>query len=375
MEQLPIRTNLVSQTTSTIKQWITGGVLRGTLPGEMRLKAQLGVGRDTLRLALKALAREGWITAPVKRRQRRVNVKHLPASPGRPQNRLPVTFLSPDPVATMATLLEIEQTRARLAQLGHELRFLAPPIFHLHTPDRELERLVRDNPSAAWLLYVVSAPVQRWFEKQNLPAFIFHCSPFPGVNLPYVVSDWDAAAFHAGLQLVRQKHRVVGIMEYRDRFPGVARVAQGLERALAMAGNNSRLISFKDDRTPASIARSLAAAFSLPDRPTALMITYSTQLLTCYPWLVARGIRVPGDVSLVSIVDDRWFGDLHPPICYYQPDLGLASKTIADRVVELVETGQVVSKSLRLRMEYARGGTIGPAPEGKMIPVMGGGGE
>ena len=361
MERLPIRTSLVSETAATLKEWIATGILRGTLPGELRLKARLGVGRDTVRLALKALAQEGWVTTPVKRQQRQVNARHLPRSTALRQSRLPVTFLSPHPVETMATLLEIEQTRARLAQLGHELRFLQPPIFHLPSPDRQLEMLVRANPSAAWLLYVVSEPMQRWFARQPIPSFIFHSSPFPGVNLPYVVSDWEAAAFHAGVQLVRQKHRIVGILEYRERFPGVARVARGLERALAAAGGDARLIAFKDDRTPESIARSLETAFALPDRPTALMVTYSTQLLTCYPWLVARGIRVPGDLSLVSIVDDRWFGDLYPPMCYYQPNLGLASKTIADRVVELVQNGQVVAKSLRLRMEYVRGGTIGPA--------------
>ena len=361
MEHLPKRISLVTATATALKEWIATGVLRDVLPGELQLKERLGVGRDTLRLALKALAQEGWVTPAFKGRQRRVQALHLPPTEETKATKLPVTFLSPNLVESRATLLEMEDTQMRLAERGHNLRYLAPAVFRLKHPEHRLKQLVRANPSAAWILYLASEPIQRWFEEQGLPTFIYG-SPFPSVNLPYVVSNWGAAAFHAGIQLVRRGHRIIGILEYHARFPGVLREEQGLERALATAGSKGRLIRFKDDRTPASIARSLEVAFGLHERPTALVLTYTSQLLTCYSWLASRGIRVPADVSLVSLTNDSWFADLYPPVCYYRPDTKLMSRSIANRVLELVETKQVVKKSCRIPLEYVSGATIGPAP-------------
>jgi DNA-binding LacI/PurR family transcriptional regulator len=361
MENLPKRTSLITETASTLKQWIATGVLRDILPGELQLKKRLGVGRDTLRVALKSLAQEGWVTEATQGRQRRVQAKHLPVAQDVQATKLPVTFLSPNPIESRTTLLELEDTQLRLAERGHGLRYLSPAIFHLKHPEHRLEKLVRANPSVAWILYLATGPIQRWFEQRGIPTFIYG-SAFPGVNLPYVVSHWEAAAFHAGIQLVRQGHRIIGILEYEVRFPGVLREERGLERALATAGGKGRLIRFKDDRTPASIARSLELAFSLRERPTALALTYTSQLLTCYSWLVSQGIRVPADISLVSLVNDSWFADLFPPVCYYRPDTKLMSRSIADHVLELVDTGQAMKKSRRIPLDYIPGATIGPAP-------------
>lgn len=360
MELLPKRTSLVVETASTLKQWIATGVVRDILPGELQLKKRLNVGRDTLRLALKSLTQEGWLTPSSQGRQRHIQGKHLPAA-NLEQTSLPVTFLSPNPIESRTTLLELEDTEIRLAQKGHRLQYLAPAIFQVKHPESRLEHVVRANPSAAWILFLATRPIQRWFERQGIPTFVYG-STFPGVSLPYVVSDWEAAAFHAGIQLVRHGHRNIGILEYEIVFPGVLREEQGLERALATAPGKGRVIRFKDDRTPASVAHSLETAFSLRERPTALVLTYTSQLLTCYSWLASRGIRVPADVSLVSLVNDSWFSDLYPPVCYYRPDTKLMSRSIADHVMELVKGGQDTKKSRRIPLHYVAGATIGPAP-------------
>lgn len=361
MEILPKRTSLTAETVSTLKQWITTGVLRDVLPGELQLKERLRVGRDTLRLALKTLTQEGWVTPSSQGRQRRIQAKQLPAPASAEERKLPVTFLSPNAIESRTTLLELEDTELRLAEKGHRLQYLAPAIFQVKHPESRLEQLVRANPSAAWILFLATRPIQRWFQRQGIPTFVYG-STFPEVSLPYVVSDWGEAAFHAGIQLVRHGHRNVGILEYEVIFPGVLREEQGLERALATAREKGRVIRFKDDRTSASIAHSLETAFSLRERPTALVLTYTSQLLTCYSWLTSRGIRVPADVSLVSLVNDSWFDALYPPVCYYCPDTKLMSRSIADHVLELVETGRDTKKPRRIPLHYVPGATIGPAP-------------
>ncbi|HEY9508634.1 MAG TPA: substrate-binding domain-containing protein [Verrucomicrobiae bacterium] len=362
MEHLPKRSNLAGETATTLKEWITTGVVRDVLPGELQLKERLGVGRDTLRLALKSLEEEGWVSPSVKGRQRQIQIPASASEAAKAAGLLPVTFLSPHAIEARVTLLEMEDTQMHLAEQGRSLRYIAPDIFHLQHPESRLERLVRENPSAAWILYVVSEPMQRWFDRKGIPTLLYG-TPFPGVKLPFVVSDWGAAAYHAGLQLVRQGHRIIGVMEYQDRFPGVLAEERGIEQALATVGNSGRMVLFKDDRTPASIAHSLELAFSLKQRPTALVLTYTSQLLTCYSWLVSKGIRVPADVSIISLTNDSWFNDLHPRVCHYQPETKLMSRKIAQRVLDLVQSGRVLRKSLRIPLEYVPGGTIGAVPE------------
>lgn len=361
MEHLPKRTTLVEETVAILKEWIGTGILGEMLPGELQLKGRLGIGRDTLRLALKVLTQEGWILPAGQGRQRQVQPRRLPSPQDASRNDLPVTFLSPYPVVHRLTLMEMEDTRVRLEAQGRALRFVSPRIFHLKHPGHHLERLAGEHPSAAWVLYVVSEPIQRWFDARGIPALLFE-NPFPGVNLPFVADDWEAAAFHAGIQLVRHAHRVIGILEYEERRPGLLAEERGLERALATTSPSGRLVVFKDDLTPPSVARSLERAFGLKERPTALVLTRAAQVLTCFSWLASRGIRTPLEVSLVCLPNDSWFSELYPPLSHYRADPQVTARHIAERVLELTTVGRVARKSIRLHREYVPGATIGPAP-------------
>jgi DNA-binding LacI/PurR family transcriptional regulator len=360
MEPRPKRTSLVDETARVLKEWVASGRLSGELPGELRLMELLGVGRNTLRQALQLLTAEGWLMSPAQGRPRHVEHGRLPAH-AEAVRHLPVTFLSPYPVVQRLTVLEMEETRARLAEQGLALHFLSSGVFHLRHPQKRLERLVLENPSAAWVLHIASEPIQQWFDERDLPTLLFD-SPFPGVKLPFVADDWEAAAFHAGLQLARHGHRMIGSLEYEERRPGLLSIERGLERALAAAAPGGRVVVFKDQMSAESVARSLDLAFSRKDRPTALVLTRAQQLLTCYSWLASRGIRVPGQVSLVSLADENWFEDFQPPTSYYLADVRRKGRHLADRVLELVTMGRVTKRSVRLPREYVPGATIGPAP-------------
>ena len=358
---LPKRLSLVQQTADTLKDWIRSGILSQELPGELQLKERLKVGRDTLRLALQSLTDEGWISSSAQGRQRRVLPEHLGAPVQPAPEKLPVTFLSPHTIEHRVTLLEMEDTRERLEEQGRALRFLAPQIFHLKKPERALDRLVRTHPSAAWVLYVASEAMQRWFDQNRIPTLVYG-SPFPGLNLPFVVSDWGAAAFHAGLQLLRRGHRSLALFEHKDYSAGLLAINEGMNRALATAGDTPRLHVFKDDRSPGSVARAIESAMTLAQRPSALVLTRATQVLTCLSWFAARGFRIPEDASVLCLANDSWYAELYPPLSYYEPDTKLMSRSIADRVIDLVQFGRVTRKSIRIPMHHVAGATIGHPP-------------
>ncbi len=362
MIQLPKRNSLVHETASTLKQWIATGVLKDVLPGELDLKKRLRVGRDTLRLALQLLVDDGWAEPSVQGRKRRIHVQKLSGIKKRAQAKLPVIFLSPYSVEQGQTLLELEETQKRLVEMGRELQFVSPDIFHLKDPEHQLENLLQTHPSAAWILCASNEPIQKWFDKRGLPTLI-HGWPYPDITLPYVTKDWEPAGFHAGLQFIRHGHRNIGMFEYVERGVGAMLIERGLRRAIETAGNGAKLLMFKDHRTPESIAKAYESAFKLKERPTAMVLTSSNHLLTSFSWLISKGIRVPDDVSLVVMPNDTWYSEFYPPLCHYKPNTKSFSHGLAERVLELVEYGRVIHKPLAVAVEFSAGATIGPAPQ------------
>ena len=149
-------------------------------------------------------------------------------------------------------------------------------------------------------------------------------------------------------------------------------IESGLRRALATAENPAKLMLFKDERTPESIARAYEGAFRLKDRPTAMVLTSSNHLLTSLSWLVSRGIRVPDDVSLVVLPYDVWYSEFYPPLCHYKLNTKTFSHGMAERALELVEYGRVIRKSLEVAVEFVPGATIGPAPNRRAAGVTAG---
>lgn len=364
MEPLPKRASLIHETANTLKEWISRGLLNDVLPGELQLKARLGVGRDTLRLALKILEDDAWISVSSKGQHRRVLAApgRQPTESNHPAAGLPVTLLEANPVSTRITLLELQDTERDLSRLGVRLRFASPRIFHLRTPAKALERLVRSHPSSAWILNKTTEPIQRWFARSGLPTLIYGL-PFPGVNLPFVGSDWGAAAFHAGLQLMRAGHWNVGFVEKSDPSPGTDAARAGLKRALAAFPDQGVLVSIRSGGEPEAVVQAMEQAWSRPQRPTALVCTSTNMLLSIYSWLTQRGIRVPGDLSLVSLANDTWLTRLCPSLHHYEPDTRQMSKAISQRVLDLVQSGRVCRDSVQIPLHHVPGQTISrPAP-------------
>lgn len=360
MIALPKRTDLVRETIQVLKQWILAGVLKDVLPGELLLKEQLQVGRDTLRLALQALEKEGWLAAASQGKKRRVAARKSSKAGSHP-HKLPVMFVSPYPPEHARHLNGIDYTIKRLTDLGGEMQFVSPNIFHLKNPEKRLQSLLQTYAAAGWVLYANTPAMQRWFSKQKVATLI--CGqPYPGVNLPYVTLDWEPAGFHAGLQFIRHGHGHIGMFGFVERGAGAMAIESGVRRALKTSGKRAQLTMFEDERTPESIVRCYEAAFKAKDRITAMVLTSSEHLLTCLSWMVSKGIRVPADVSVVVMPYEEWYSDFYPPICHYKPNVSSYSQVLAERVAEMVQHAHVIRKSSRTPLEFVPGASIGPAP-------------
>jgi LacI family transcriptional regulator len=352
----PGRPSVVCATATALKEWISAGDLEGMLPGELQLKTQLGVGRDTLRLALKMLVKEGWIAPALKGRRRQIQIN--PASPrndAKPSVPDVVVLL---PAAEFYSSVEWRDTQKHLAEQGRTLKFITARMPRFRDPARQLGRIVRKYSPAVWILSSATEEVQRWFARHLVPTLLYG-QPFPGVDLPFVTSDWETAAFEAGSQLALKGHQIIGLLESQKHCPGFLGRESGLKRALTADGRKAQFVVLRDGGSSPSVAHSLESVFRLKTRPTALILTRPSQLLTCYSWLASQGIRVPEDVSIISLASAKWFKDLHPCVCHYRPDFERLSSSLTQRILELATTRRTNLTSLKVPLEYVPGATVG----------------
>jgi len=137
---------------------------------------------------------------------------------------------------------------------------------------------------------------------------------------------------------------------------------QGLQRAIATTGNNTKLLMFKDNRTPESIADAYEIAFKRKDRPTAMVLTSSNHLLTSLSWLVSKASEYQTMSRWLFLPNDTWYSEFYPPLCHYKLNTKSFSHAIAERVLELIEYGRIILKPLAMPVEFVPGATIGSAP-------------
>ncbi len=360
---MPLRKSLVAECTRVIEARIAAGEWSERLPGERKLAALLKVGRDTVRLALEQLEKAGRIGTAGAGRRRLVRA---PAGRSRTQRRvaLRVGMLSPVRLERLLQpmLLEVDVLREALQSHGGSLELFAPEWYGVANPERQLVRLVRAEPCAAWILYRSSAAMQQWFERSGVRCLV-RGYPHEGVALPHLDIDWGATARHAAGLLWRHGHRRVGVFIPPGRLRGVTAAS----RAVAALGEEGfEAVEIPEDGTTEGLARALSRALRrpapltapLPAPLTALLATRPRQIATALTWLGSQGAVVPRDVSLVSLAHEPFLDHLMPRITHYRA----APERIARRVSRLLETivaGQKPGGSPWVMPELVPGESVG----------------
>ncbi len=331
MPRLPHRQDLPTQAATIIKEMIDEGEFHDLLPGERTLAAKLQIGRDTLRGALDILESEGWITPRQHGKRRGISKPGLRGDQRKKSNR--IAFLSPKALQEFPPwlLIEFDLVRGLLNRRGYELELVSPGLFHLQNPARKLEKLVEDFEVDAWILYQCPAPVQLWFEDQQLPALI-RGYPQPKVSIPCLDEDWHAASFHAGGLLRRYGHHRIGLLIPDVKLAGLEATEQGLTKAIEGDPNPGSVYKVIDRGESGSVPRALEVAFGLENPPTAIIATRSRYILNLMSWMAERRLRIPDDLSLVALCYETWYEHLRPTITHYhsEPD------TIAGSVVRMI---------------------------------------
>lgn len=359
---MPKRPSLVAETVRILQQRIRAGVWQHKLPGERALAEALQVGRNTLRLALKKLENDGWITNAEGGTNRRILKKkrgnHHPHVGG------VIAMLSPKRLEEMqpTALLEVDQLRRLLSLRGQQLQIVTSPVFHLKSPERSLEKLLDANLADAWILYQTTPAIQEWFQNKHIPCLIRGC-PHPGIQLPFLDTNWEAAARHAGGALAKLGHRRIGFILPDRALKGLASARAGLSQAIEnYKAENATLIEIKENGTKTHLVSALDRIFHEKNPPTALVVTRARHILAALSWLALIGKFAPKDFSLISLTDDPSFQFLSPEISTYHIDAEEVAKRTIHRIQSLM-ANTAPSKDSWIFPKFVAGASIGRVPK------------
>ncbi|MCW1925771.1 substrate-binding domain-containing protein [Luteolibacter arcticus] len=353
---MPSRGNLVAECVRVMHLRIASGEWPKLLPGERRLAETLQVGRDTIRLALQQLERDGVLAAADAGARRRVidaggeTVREKTAA-------LRIGLLAhrrleqlPQPM-----LLEIDQVREALSSKGGSLEVFAPGWYEQKNPAKRLEDFVEEQRCSAWMLLRSTAAVQGWFMKGRIPALI-RGYPHPGIGLPHLDVDWQATAHHAAGHLWRMGHRRVVVLSPADALMGVEAAVRGVME-LGEPGFEATVLV--ENGSPGGVGRVLARALNFKSPPTAIIATRPRQAATALTWLASQGLQVPRHLSLITLGWEPSLDHLVPEITGYRVDPEAVAKLVVRRLERIAAGDPNPGGNAWITPETVKGASVG----------------
>jgi DNA-binding LacI/PurR family transcriptional regulator len=254
----------------------------------------------------------------------------------------------------------VDESREFLAEAGYRLEVETSPRFYTRRPYKALESLVQEKSVACWNLFRATPQMQTWFAEHRLPVVI-NGSSQPGIQLPSVDLDYRATCRHAGGTLLARGHRHIALLIENIQCAGDEDSRLGfLESAKAIPGVQPRLTVAEHNGSVAGIRAKLDTLMRANARPTALLVANSMYVLTVMGHLMRSGIRVPGDVAIISRDDDSFLDYIVPTVARYCcAPTHFASKT-SHLILQVARGDTVPRKAMLLVPQLIKGETLGP---------------
>lgn len=353
MKQILQRMSLAAQTAGILRDLIAAGTWSENLPGERELCARLRISRPTLRAALEILRKEGRLKVAHGRQTQICRKKN---SVSRAAASHHVGLLTPVPLHRMPpfVMFWVDELRERLAEHGFDLLLQINPATQPARPERALERLVAETRSTVWVLFLSTEPMQRWFATRALPCVVAG-SCFPGIQFPSVDIDYRAASRHAANLFAAKGHQRIAAL-----LPGTKTAGDHASELGFLEGSGKKVSAqvIRHNETVEGICEKLDGLTKGNQSVNGLLVARSAHALTALTYLQRRGLRLPGEMALISRDDDDFLNWVVPKIARYACNPKTFARKISQLVLQLAKEGSAPVRKILLMPELVRGETI-----------------
>ena len=344
--------------TEQVADYLREELLRGawgeTMPGQDRIVAQLGVGRDTVKMALRHLEHEGLLMAQGVGRRRRIVL---------PENHAPSALR-----VAVLSFESRDQYEDYLIELSHLLEKAGHTSFYTDKSQIELgrdvgcvARFVKKIEADAWVVIGGSHEILKWFAQQETPVFALFGAR-AGLPIAATGPDKGKPLAEATRRLIALGHRRVSFLCRREvRLPQPLQSVRAFLGELESAGIATGAFNLPDwEESREGFEHLLDSLFSATP-PTALILDEPFLYNAGFHYLAQRGLRVPQDVSLVCTDGDPGFDWCQPSIAHIRWDYRPVQRRVV-RWANNVSHGKEDLRQNYTKAEFVEGGTIGKAP-------------
>jgi DNA-binding LacI/PurR family transcriptional regulator len=341
------------QVADHLRSELQRGVWRGFMPGVLRLEAETGVNRKILGTALKQLEKEGLLLPQGTGKRRKIVNGEAAAT-----SSLRVAFL----LMTSAGFHTdyVVELRHLLGEAGHTAIQAPPSISDMGMNVSRIRGIVERTQADAWIVGSGSREVLEWFAAGETPAFALF-GMMRGLPLAGAKPDKVPAYRAVTRRLIQLGHRrIVLLARTRRRQPVPGAVEQTFLAELAAQGIEAGTYHLPHwEESVMGFQTRLETLFRITP-PTALIIQESPLYVATLHFLARRGIRVPGDVSVVCTDGSPEFAWCHPPVSHIQWDSGPVVRRIV-RWANNVRCGKPDLRQTLTPAVWVEGGTIARA--------------
>lgn len=341
------------QLASHLKEELRSGRWSGTMPGQARLVAELGVGTETVRNALAQLEREGFLVSRGKRMRRRIE---RPAESGRRRLRLAILHYEPSDVSNLC----LSELRHQLGEAGHTVLIAPKTLMDLGMDVQRVSRMVSKTTADAWVVVAGSSEVLEWFAGQPTPAFALFGRL---MQVPLASTSPKKAPAYAELiaRLVALGHRrIVYLVREERRKPTPGFLERFFLDELRSQGMQTGPYNLPDwENNPKGLQAVIGALFRHTP-PTALLVSEVAMFHAVRDHLARMGILAPQHVSLICSDFDSSFEMCSPTIAHIRWDHRPVMRRVVQWANHLASGKEDLRKTATLA-KFVPGGTIGPA--------------
>lgn len=356
MVPVPKRITLVVQVADALRRGISAREWRERLPAEKDLAEQLQVSRMTLRAGIRVLAREGIVEVA---KGRRTQIAAGRRAAGRRRRPYRVGVVTPMSFDRLSYGTYFDLYRSILQRAGLQVEFHPGSRFYASDPAGRLEDLVREAGVDFWVLAMSTAAMQGWFARREIPALV-DGSRVPGVRLPALDIDYFSLCRHAAGMFLGLGHRRIVYLSAGSEVGGDLASEQGFSEGCRRSPDAQGAITTCRESAD-SVGAALTRLFRTAAPPTAILAGRTGFAFATLTYLMNKGLRVPGEVSLISRDDNSHFDYLMPALARYifRPDP--YAKRLARMTLKHFD-GTLLPEQQLILPVFAKAASLGPCP-------------